>query len=62
MLAKAALSSASMPFQKNLRQLGKKAKFQSAGFDLPPVRRDRQSVMAAREGRLPDIVVPLPQC
>jgi hypothetical protein len=45
-----------------LRQLGKKTKFQSAGCDLPRVRRDRQSVIAACEGRLPDIVVPLPQC
>jgi hypothetical protein len=29
--------------------------------DLPPVLRERQSVLAARDGRLPDIVVPLPQ-
>jgi hypothetical protein len=48
--------------KKTCASSAKKAKFQSARFDLPSVRRDRQSVMAAREGRLPDIVVPLPQC
>jgi hypothetical protein len=40
----------------------KKPNFKSVRNDLPRVRRDRQSVMAACEGRLPDIVVPLPQC
>jgi hypothetical protein len=62
MLAKAALSRASMPFPKTCASSAKKAKIQSAGLDLPSVRQDRQSVMAGRAGRLPDIVVPLPQC
>jgi hypothetical protein len=39
----------------------KYARCQSAGADLPSVHRERQSVMAACEGRLPGIVVPLPQ-
>jgi hypothetical protein len=39
----------------------KKYKMPSARADLPPVLRERQSVLVPRNGRLPDIVVPLPQ-
>ena len=38
-----------------------KRKIPSAGIDLPPVLRERQSVPVVCERRLPDIVVPLPQ-
>jgi hypothetical protein len=38
-----------------------KCKIPAAGADLPPVLPERQSVMAVRKRRLPDIVVPLPQ-
>ena len=38
-----------------------KMQIPSAGADLPPVLRERQSVLILRKGRLPDIVVPLPQ-
>ena len=47
-------------FQK-ARQLDKKRKIRPAGADLPPVLRERQSVLVLRQGQLPDIVVPLPQ-
>jgi hypothetical protein len=36
-------------------------KIPAAGGDLPPVLRERQSVLARCGGQLPDIVVPLPQ-
>jgi hypothetical protein len=39
----------------------KTAKSPSAQADLPSVHRERQSVMVPGEGRLPGIVVPLPQ-
>jgi hypothetical protein len=43
------------------RQLDKKRKIRPAGADLPPVLRERQSVLVLRKGQLPGIVVPLPQ-
>jgi hypothetical protein len=39
----------------------KKHQNPSAGADLPPVLPGGQSVLVLRYGRLPDIVVPLPQ-
>ena len=38
-----------------------KCKNPAAGADLPSVLSERQSVLVPRKGRLPDIVVPLPQ-
>jgi hypothetical protein len=49
LLAKAAMSRTSMLFPKE-RQLGKNPKIPAAGADLPPVLRERQSVMALRKG------------
>jgi hypothetical protein len=46
---------------KNSASPAKKAKSAAAGIDLPPVRLERQSVMASRGGQLPDAVVALPQ-
>jgi len=50
-----------IPKNKKERQFDKKCKIPAAGTDLPSVLRERQSVLALRKGRLPDIVVPLPQ-
>jgi hypothetical protein len=50
-----------MLFPKRERRFGKYAKSRAARTDLPPVRRERQLVLVLRKGRLPDIVVPLPQ-
>jgi hypothetical protein len=46
---------------KKERQLDKRAKIPAACADLPPVLRERQSVMALGWGRLADIVVLPPQ-
>ena len=43
------------------RQPDGNAKSLSSKADLPLVRRERQSLMAAAKGRLPGIVVPPPQ-
>ena len=47
--------------KRNAGRLDENAKIPSAGADLLPVLRERQSVLVLRKGRLPDIVVPLPQ-
>jgi len=49
-----------MPFP-DRGQLDKKCKIASAGADLPPVLRERQSVSLLCARRLQNIVVPLPQ-
>jgi len=46
---------------KNKKERQFECKIPAAGTDLPSVLRERQSVLALRKGRLPDIVVPLPQ-
>ena len=43
------------------RQFEKMNKITRADADLPPVRREGQSVLVLGEGRLAGIVVPLPQ-
>jgi hypothetical protein len=48
-------------FPKRSTTLQKLKKNPSADADLPPVLRERQSVMVLSEGRLAGVVVPLPQ-
>ncbi len=50
-----------MLIPKKERLLYKNAKFARASGDLPLVLRERQSVLVLGKGRLPHIVVPLPQ-
>jgi hypothetical protein len=50
-----------MPIPKKERLLYKNVKFPPAGGDLLPVLRERQSVLVLGKGRLPLIVVLLPQ-
>src|SRR4051794_14651586 len=46
---------------KRERPLDKKCKMPSAGADLPRVLMERQLGLVPGKGRIPDIVVPLPQ-
>jgi hypothetical protein len=55
------MRSTSMLFPEKERQLGKKIQNTIGRYDLPPVLRERQSSLVARDRRLPHIVVPLPQ-
>jgi hypothetical protein len=50
-----------MSFPKEAPARQKDAKSPSACADLPPVLTQRQSVTVVGTGRLPNIVVPLPQ-
>jgi hypothetical protein len=55
------MSSASIPIPKSRASSTKNTKIPIDRGDLPPVLPERQSVMAPAKGRLPDVVVLLPQ-
>ncbi len=62
LLVKTTMGSASMHSQKNRRRLDKKCKKIPVGrADLRPILPERQSVVIPAHGRLPGIVVRLPQ-